>query len=141
MFVDASAIVGILARAPDAVTLMARLAAAKGPVYVSPLSVYEAVFSLAKAKTPANTRPAPKTLATAETAVTEFLTAIAAKDVVVTMDIGRRAVAAGRQFGKIVGHSAQLNFGDCFAYACAKAYRLPLLFKGTDFTHTDITVA
>ncbi|WP_292019124.1 type II toxin-antitoxin system VapC family toxin [Mesorhizobium sp.] len=31
--------------------------------------------------------------------------------------------------------------GDCFAYACAKLYDIPLLFKGNDFVHTDIEVA
>ena len=35
-------------------------------------------------------------------------------------------------------HPAQLNFGDCFAYALAKITGEPLLFKGNDFAHTDI---
>ncbi len=35
-------------------------------------------------------------------------------------------------------HSAGLNFGDCFAYALAKATGEPLLFKGDDFAQTDI---
>jgi ribonuclease VapC len=35
-------------------------------------------------------------------------------------------------------HPANLNFGDCFAYALAKATGEPLLFKGDDFAHTDI---
>jgi ribonuclease VapC len=35
-------------------------------------------------------------------------------------------------------HKAGLNFGDCFSYALAKAYREPLLFKGADFGHTDL---
>jgi len=38
-------------------------------------------------------------------------------------------------------HSAGLNFGDCFAYALAKAAGEPLLFKGDDFKKTDITPA
>ena len=38
-------------------------------------------------------------------------------------------------------HKARLNFGDCFAYALAKETGRPLLFKGEDFTHTDITPA
>jgi ribonuclease VapC len=38
-------------------------------------------------------------------------------------------------------HKAGLNFGDCFSYALAKFYREPLLFKGKDFGHTDISVA
>ncbi len=36
---------------------------------------------------------------------------------------------------------AELNFGDCFAYALAKTRNLPLLFKGDDFIHTDIEPA
>ncbi|MCL5258636.1 MAG: type II toxin-antitoxin system VapC family toxin, partial [Firmicutes bacterium] len=39
------------------------------------------------------------------------------------------------------GHPAQLSFGDCFAYALAKVTGEPLLFKGDDFTHTDIASA
>jgi len=36
------------------------------------------------------------------------------------------------------GHPAHLNLGDCFAYACAKTNRTPLLFKGDGFSRTDI---
>ena len=38
-------------------------------------------------------------------------------------------------------HRAALNMGDCFAYACAKMNRVPLLCKGDDFVHTDIRIA
>jgi ribonuclease VapC len=48
---------------------------------------------------------------------------------------------AYRDFGKGSGHPAQLNFGDCFAYALASALNQPLLFKGNDFVHTDIVAA
>ena len=51
------------------------------------------------------------------------------------------ARAAYRRFGKGSGHPAALNFGDCFAYALAHQTDEPLLFKGDDFTHTDIAVA
>lgn len=57
----------------------------------------------------------------------------------VTEAQARIARDAYRDFGKGSGHPAQLNFGDCFAYALAKATGEPLLFKGNDFTHTDIT--
>jgi ribonuclease VapC len=57
----------------------------------------------------------------------------------VTETQARIARDAYRDFGKGSGHPAQLNFGDCFAYALAKATGEPLLFKGNDFTHTDIT--
>ncbi len=45
---------------------------------------------------------------------------------------------AYRDFGKGSGHPARLNFGDCFAYALAKESGEPLLFKGQDFSHTDV---
>ena len=41
-------------------------------------------------------------------------------------------------YGKGQGHKAQLNFGDCATYALAKTTGMPLLFKGNDFTHTDL---
>jgi ribonuclease VapC len=44
------------------------------------------------------------------------------------------------QYGK-GRHPAILNMGDCYAYACAKAYRAKLLFKGIDFTMTDVLPA
>ncbi len=47
------------------------------------------------------------------------------------------AVDAFRHFGK-GRHLAGLNFGDCFSYAWAKATGEPLLFKGDDFSRTDI---
>lgn len=51
------------------------------------------------------------------------------------------ARAAYRDFGKGSSHPAQLNFGDCFAYALAKETGQALLFKGNDFVHTDIQPA
>ena len=45
---------------------------------------------------------------------------------------------AYRDFGKGSGHPAGLNFGDCFAYALASETGEPLLFKGDDFSHTDL---
>lgn len=48
---------------------------------------------------------------------------------------------AYRDFGCGSGHPARLNFGDCFAYALARHLGEPLLFKGNDFAHTDITPA
>lgn len=48
---------------------------------------------------------------------------------------------AYRRYGRGTGHPAQLNFGDCFSYALAKETGEPLLFKGDDFIHTDVTRA
>ncbi|MDQ4135584.1 MAG: type II toxin-antitoxin system VapC family toxin [Pseudomonadota bacterium] len=51
------------------------------------------------------------------------------------------AIDACARFGRGVGHPARLNYGDCFAYALARATGGPLLFKGDDFAHTDVKVA
>ena len=56
----------------------------------------------------------------------------------VTEAQARVAREAYRDFGKGSRHPANLNFGDCFAYALAKTTGEPLLFKGADFIHTDI---
>ena len=58
----------------------------------------------------------------------------------VTAEHVEAARLAWRRFGK-GKHQAALNFGDCFAYALAKTAGEPLLFKGGDFTHTDIEPA
>ena len=51
------------------------------------------------------------------------------------------AYAAFVAFGKGSGHPAALNFGDVFGYALAKVRGLPLLYKGADFSETDIASA
>ncbi|CDN57484.1 Probable ribonuclease VapC 4 (plasmid) [Neorhizobium galegae bv. officinalis bv. officinalis str. HAMBI 1141] len=58
----------------------------------------------------------------------------------VTLDHGELARQAFPDFGK-GRHKAGLNFGDCFAYALAKATGEPLLFKGNDFSQTDVQAA
>lgn len=49
--------------------------------------------------------------------------------------------AAYRTYGRGTEHRARLNFGDCFAYALARATGEPLLYKGDDFVHTDVVSA
>lgn len=51
------------------------------------------------------------------------------------------ATTAFLHFGRGNGHPAKLNFGDCMAYALAKSLDAPLLFKGDDFSKTDIQAA
>ena len=52
--------------------------------------------------------------------------------------LARRAYA---DYGRGSGSPARLNFGDCFSYALAQMTGRPLLFKGDDFRHTDVTSA
>ena len=58
----------------------------------------------------------------------------------VTADQAELARRAYRAYGK-GRHAAGLNYGDCFAYALAKASAEPLLYKGGDFARTDIAPA
>lgn len=59
----------------------------------------------------------------------------------VTASQARIARQAYRDFGKGSGHKAQLNYGDCFAYALAMERGEPLLFKGEDFVHAGVARA
>ncbi|HEY1646613.1 MAG TPA: type II toxin-antitoxin system VapC family toxin [Terracidiphilus sp.] len=59
----------------------------------------------------------------------------------VTVEQARIARQAYRDYGKASGHPANLNFGDCFSYALARAKREPILFKGDDFGFTDLRPA
>jgi len=131
IFVDASAIISILDEEADASSLAVRLAGASS-VFVSPMALYEAVTGLARK------RVCP--IDEAQEMVDDFMTATQAQVVEITAQIGRDAVQAFNTFGR-GRHKAALNMGDCFAYACAKAQKVPLLFKGNDFPFTDIEIA
>lgn len=58
----------------------------------------------------------------------------------VDRDLADLARIAFKEFGK-GRHAAALNFGDCFSYALAKRVGAPLLFKGDDFSKTDLVLA
>lgn len=58
----------------------------------------------------------------------------------VTQEHAEYARSAYRRFGR-GRHAAGLNFGDCFAYALARALDEPLLFVGEDFAQTDVRAA
>lgn len=49
-----------------------------------------------------------------------------------------RAIAAFARYGKGMNPASRLNFGDCASYALATSLNVPLLYKGDDFTHTDV---
>jgi ribonuclease VapC len=131
MFLDASAIIAIIARESDAAALAGRLRQAK-EVHTSPIAVYEAVLGLARV---GNT-----SIQDAEIVLNRFLEEVQAEIMSIGAEIGRSAIAAFDRFGK-GRHPAGLNMGDCFAYACASQLDLPILFKGDDFPQTDIAVA
>jgi len=131
MFVDASAIIGILAREIDAPALAMRLARADR-VFTSPITIYEAVLGLTRARN--------MSINDAEAAIDNLLSGVRAEIIPIDAEIGRTAIKAFDRFGR-GRHAARLNMGDCFAYACAQTLAVPLLFKGDDFSQTDVAIA
>ncbi|PND24038.1 type II toxin-antitoxin system VapC family toxin [Sinorhizobium sp. M4_45] len=145
MFLDASAIVAILAGEEDAGYLLAKIEMSEGLKIYSPISMFEAVISLARIVSISQfgdqVPTPPELIDEIQEDVAKFLETIGAREVSVSGSLHRNAIEAARNYGRFVGHPARLNFGDCFSYACAKEYRLPLLFKGDDFSKTDIDAA
>lgn len=137
IFIDASAVVAILNGEPGHEEIVKRIGDQKTGRLVSPLARFEAVAALARSRS-GTTRPTPKQFAIAEQVVAAFCDAVEAEDITITPAIGQRALQAARAYGKFVGHEASLNFGDCFAYACASAYDARLIYKGDDFARTDL---
>lgn len=139
MFLDASAIVAILGRETGHEEIERRLLASDSGYAVSPLVKFEATVALARQKTiPSRGRPSPHLLAQAGRAVEALVQDLGAEELTITPEIGRRALETAAVYGKAVDHAADLNFGDCFAYACAKVMGMPLLYKGEDFARTDL---
>ena len=132
MFIDASAIVAILTREPDADALADVLESARSPI-TSPIAIFEAALGICR-KRHASVEEAGED-------VREFLGVAGVRTVSITEREAETALAAFSRYGRGRGHPAQLNLGDCFAYAMAKNHGTALLFKGEDFDKTDIPVA
>jgi ribonuclease VapC len=129
MFVDASVLVAILTEESDGSEWSRRLQEAEGLV-TSPVAVFETVVSVARKDR------LPVLVVAAE--VNLFLDQAEIETRAISPDVGDAALAAYARYGKGQGHSARLNLGDCFAYAMAKQHGVPLLYKGDDFSHTDL---
>jgi ribonuclease VapC len=96
----------------------------------SPIAVFEATLGIC--------RKHHASMAESQEDVRQFLQMAGIRTVPVTVDEADTALDAFSRYGKGRGHPAQLNLGDCFAYAMAKNHGVPLLFKGDDFDKTDI---
>jgi ribonuclease VapC len=59
----------------------------------------------------------------------------------INAEVAAAAVEAAHRFARGSRHAARLNFGDCLSYGVAKHLNAPLLYKGSDFNHTDIESA
>lgn len=128
MFVDTSVIVAIIQQEEGWEAYATALRQAR-TIYVSPLCRWEAVRALLKVRT--------VSLEAAQQSVDQFFEIIHARMINISSDIGKIAEQAAATYG-MARHPAALNFGDCFSYACAKAYHVPLLYKGNDFSQTDL---
>ncbi len=131
MFVDASALTAILLREPEADALAARLERARIRK-TSPLAVWETALAVA--------RVLDLPPRTASQDVIEYLSVAGIELLAVAPETADLAMDAHDRFGK-GRHKARLNMGDCFAYACARHFGQPLLYKGDDFAQTDIEAA
>ena len=128
MIVDASAIIAIL-RGEDDEPALAR-ALEEAPVRrISAATYVEAAIVTDSNRNPVLSRRFDDLLRNSAIVIEP----VTAEQALIARD-------AYRDFGK-GRHKAGLNFGDCFAYALAKEMDEPLLFKGTDFTRTDVEVA
>jgi ribonuclease VapC len=128
MFVDASALVAMVAGEPDASTLADKLEGAQVKL-TSALALYEAAVAIARIR--------QASIEAAKVVLQEFVAEAELHIVAIGEPEFDLALQAFSRFGK-GRHPARLNMGDCFAYACAKANGVPLLFKGEDFGLTDI---
>src|SRR5271170_2289541 len=129
MFVDASAIVAILTREAEADALADALDRADGAI-TSAVAVFEAALGVCRKR--------HASVAEAQADVNEFLAVAGVRTVTIGDREAATALDAFARYGKGRGHPAQLNLGDCFAYAVAKNHEALLLFKGDDFGMTDI---
>jgi ribonuclease VapC len=124
MIVDTSALIAILRNESDAKVFAMAIADADRR-RLSAANYLETAIVIDGSRSPIASRRLDDLLREAEIVIEP-----------VTEQQAQIAREAYRDFGRGSGH--RLNFGDCFAYALAKAFREPLLFKGDDFVHTGI---
>jgi ribonuclease VapC len=123
---DSSAVIAVLRQESDADAYLDVIDAAE-TLRISAANHLEAAIVVDCARDPVASRR-----------FDQFIAEAGIKVESVTVSQARLAREAYRDYGKGSGHKASLNFGDCFAYALAKEAGEPLLFKGDDFSSTDI---
>lgn len=140
MFLDASAVVAVLLQEEDAPALLKAMEVARTKLRYSPVTRIEATVALVRERVKARGKGPAKAgdFDDAAALVDQFFEAIGAHEMHITTGIGKDAIKVLSTYGKMAGHRAQLNMGDALSYSCAKAYRDPLLYKGKDFSETDL---
>lgn len=125
MVVDTSAVLAVVFEEPEAAAF-AELLATSSLTLISAVSWLEAGIVVEARKGRAAVRDYRSLLAAARVKTVEF-----------TAEQAQVAMAAWQRYGK-GHHKAGLNLGDCCAYALSKTAGRPLLFKGADFSQTDV---
>lgn len=131
MLIDASALTAIFAGEDDFDGLLAVIDGARQRL-VSPTGIWEGSVALS--------RLFDRGISAVEIDLKAFFRRLDITIVPITAETSRIALDAHHRFGK-GRHPANLNFGDCFAYASAREHGVPLLYKGDDFALTDIKSA
>ena len=129
VIVDASALLAILFDEPDGQQMEDMLIRSHKRSAMSPVNFLEAAVRVDRFGSDTKSRK-----------FDELLTTLAIDLATVSPEQALLAREAYQKFGK-GNHPAQLNLGDCFAYALSKARGEPLLFKGDDFSKTDVEAA
>jgi ribonuclease VapC len=129
--VDSSAVIAIFRQEEDAAHHAQCIAADDDPI-MSAANVVEISIVLRGLKKISPER--------AEKWLDEFIEQAGIRIEPVTTEQARAARSAHLRFGKGTGHSAALNYDDCFSYGLAKEMNAPLLCKGNDFRLTDIPI-
>lgn len=131
MFIDASALTALLTDEGDARELLARMQRTRTRL-TSPMAMWEAAVAVA--------RVLDLSVKETASALEAYFEQMGIEVVAVPPSTAGIAIDAYDRYGK-GRHPARLNFGDCFAYACARHFGVPLMFKGGDFPLTDIEAA
>lgn len=127
-FVDASALVALMEKETAQPLIADRLRSSSRRLW-SPMSCWETVSALR--------RSYGRPIADARVTVAAFGESLGLEMVAIGADELSIALDAYQTYGR-GRHRAKLNFGDCFAYACAKTNGARLLYVGDDFMHTDL---
>jgi ribonuclease VapC len=130
LIVDASALVAILLREPEADAFLNALDQKGVSALTHPVSLWEAVRGVA--------RGSGMTIAEAKEQVLALFAAARIRVEHLGSGHALSALEAAALYGMGTKHPAQLNLGDCFTYAVAMHNRGPILYKGNDFKHTRL---
>jgi ribonuclease VapC len=126
MIVDSSAMVAIIWAEPEAKPFIAAIVGSDRAT-ISAANYLEASIVIDRDRSPAISARLDATIHQLEIEIAP-----------VTASQAKLARQAYRDFGKGSGHKAQLNFGDCFAYALAAESGEQLLYKGDDFAEAGL---